>query len=175
MTKNIIALAGPPCSGKSTVGRILSVSLQADFIDIDRRIEAETGHTIEWIFSNKGEQAFRDVEKRILLQSVTGSGSRTVIALGGGALLDPDSCTVIERETILFTLSALPETLVDRNSGQRPLAANDEGLRTLLKNREGHYLSLGNQVSTEKRTPQQVSEVIRKAALPLLSPPDRPF
>ncbi|MCK5842383.1 MAG: shikimate kinase [Candidatus Sabulitectum sp.] len=175
MTKNIIALAGPPCSGKSTVGRILSVSLQADFIDIDCRIEAETEHTIEWIFNNQGEQAFRAVEREILRRAMVCNGRRTVIALGGGALLDPDSRTRIERETILFTLSASPETLVDRNSGQRPLAVDPQGLRALLNNREAHYLSLGNQVSTEKRTPQQVSEIIRKAALPLLSPPGGPF
>ena len=157
------------------MGRILSVSLQADFIDIDCLIEAETGHTIVWIFSHQGEQAFREVEKEMLQRVITDNAGRTVIALGGGALLDNDSRKLVEKKTALFTLSASPETLAERNRGQRPLAPDPDRLRTLLKNREGHYLSLDNQVSTEKRTPQQVSEIIRKAALPLLSPLDRPF
>ena len=175
MRKNIITLAGPPCSGKSTAGKILSVSLQANFIDIDCLIEAETKCTIEWIFSHQGEHAFRKVEKRILHGVITGNTHRTVIALGGGALLDSDSRKMVEKETVLFTLSALPETLAKRNSGHRPLAPDPARLRTLLKNREHHYLSLGNPVSTENRTAQQVSEIIRKEVLPLLSHEDRPL
>jgi len=175
MSKNIIALAGPPCSGKSTVGQILSLSLQADFMDIDHLIQHERGHTIEWMFSHEGEKAFRAMEKKILTETVLNAAGRTVIALGGGALLDTDSLKLIERKTILFTLSALPETLAGRNNGYRPLAPDSAILRNLLRQREEHYLSLGIQITTENRTPEDVAEAVRREALPLLSPQDQPF
>lgn len=175
MRKNIVTLAGPPCSGKSTAGRILSASLQADFIDIDCLIETEAERTIEWIFSHQGEQAFRNFEKRILRQVIRGNTCRTVIALGGGALLDRDSRELVERKTILFTLFASAETLWTRNSGVRPLAADQTMLEDLLKERKEHYLSLGNPVDTENRTPDQLAEFIRREALPLLSQGDQLF
>ncbi len=174
MRKNIITLAGPPCSGKSTAGKILSVSLQAEFIDIDCLIETETERTIEWIFSHRGEQAFRVIEKRILHRVIRGNTCRTVIALGGGTLLDRDSRQLVESKTILFTLFASVETLWTRNNAVRPLAQDPVMLKNLMKERKAHYLSLGNPVNTENKTPDQLAELIRREALPLLSPEDLP-
>lgn len=173
MSKNIIALAGPPCSGKSAVGKILSLSLQADFIDIDCIIQRESGQTIEWIFNHRGEDAFRAMEKKILAEIISGITGKTVIALGGGALLDPDSRTLVDEKTILFTLFASTETLTLRNRGNRPLAEDPAMLTKLIGQREEHYLSLGNPVNTENRTPDQVALAVRRAALPLLSPQDQ--
>ncbi|MCD4709039.1 MAG: hypothetical protein K8S62_15020 [Candidatus Sabulitectum sp.] len=174
MSKNIITLAGPPCSGKTTAGKILSVSLRADFIDIDQLIQHDSGHTIEWMFSHEGEKTFRAAEKRILAEVIFQTAGRTVIALGGGALLDTNTRKLIERETILFTLFALPETLAERNNGNRPLAGNSAMLKNLIRQREKHYLSLGRRINTENRTPEDVAEAIRQEVLPLLSPQDRP-
>lgn len=174
MSNNIIALAGPPGSGKSTVGEILSCSLQADFVDIDCLIQEESKHTIEWIFSHNGEKAFRAIEKRILAEVILSNSARTVIALGGGALLNTESRALVENKTILFTLFASTETLISRNNGNRPLASDADMLKNLLCLREEHYSSLGNPVSTENKSPREVAEVVMKAALPLLSPLVRP-
>lgn len=174
MSKNIIALAGPPCSGKSTVGKILSLSLHADFIDIDCVVQHESGHTIEWIFNHRGEDVFRAIEKKILTEALSGTTGIKVIALGGGALLNPDSRTLVDEKTILFTLLASTEILATRNRGNRPLADDPVMLKKLVTQREAHYLSLGNPINTENKTPRQVAEFIRKAALPLLSPQVRP-
>ncbi|MCK5787057.1 MAG: shikimate kinase [Candidatus Sabulitectum sp.] len=175
MRKNIIALAGPPCSGKSTVGKILAVSLQADLIDLDDLVQCESGHTIEWIFSHDGEGTFRAMEKRILEEVLAGAVKRTVVALGGGALLDLESRKLIEEKTVLITLYASPETLSGRNSRHtgRPLAGDPEMLMNLIRLREKHYSSLGNTVNTEKDTAEDVAETIRIKVLPLLSPEDR--
>lgn len=175
MSKNIIALAGPPCSGKSTVGKILSLSLQADFMDTDDLIQHERGHTIEWIFSHEGEKAFRALEKKILTEVIFHATGRTVIALGGGTLLDPDSRKLIESKTILFTLFTSPDTLAERNNGHRPLAGDPAMLKKLIRQREKHYSSLGIQITTENRTPKNVAEAVRREALPLLSPQDQPY
>ena len=169
MSNNIIALAGPPCSGKSIVGEILAGSLEADFIDIDGRIEYETGHSIEWIFYNSGEKSFRVAEKRILEKVISSSLCLTVVALGGGTLLDPDCRKLVEENTLLFTLSASVDILIERNNGSRPLAADSRMMKKLINGREEHYSSLSNPVDTDDRSPEQVAEIIRKAVLPRLS------
>jgi shikimate kinase len=80
---NSIYLVGFMGSGKSTVGRRLAEALGWTFVDLDDDIEAATGRTIADIFSNDGEQAFRDAEHAALQARV--SGSNAVVALGGGA------------------------------------------------------------------------------------------
>ncbi len=169
MRNNIIALAGPPCSGKSIVGEILASSLEADFIDLDSRIEHETGHSIEWIFSQCGEESFRAAEKRILEKVISSALCLTVVALGGGALLSSDCRKLAEENTFLFTLSASSDTLIERNNGNRPLAANSDMMRKLITRREEHYSSLSNPVCTEDLSPEQVAEIIRRAVLLQLS------
>ncbi len=169
MKKNIIALAGPPCSGKSIVGKILAGSLESDFIDIDSKIEHEIGHSIAWIFRHNGEESFRATENRILTEVIANATAHTVIALGGGALLDSDSRKLAEEKTIIFTLSASTDTLIERNNGNRPLASDNYMMRKLITGRELHYASLGNPIETEDKTPEQVAEIIRKEVLLLLS------
>lgn len=174
MGKNIIALAGPPCSGKSTAGKILSVSLGSDFIDIDHLIKQKTGHSITWIFEHEGEDFFRILEKKTLASILLNTEGRAVVSLGGGALLDADSRRLTREKTILFTLTASAEVLAARNSGNRPLATSQEMMIRLLSQREEHYSSLGLQVNTENRTPREIAEIIRKEVLPLWFPQDLP-
>jgi shikimate kinase len=177
MEKNIIALAGPPCSGKTTAGKILSKSLCADFLDIDHLIQRERGHTIEWIFRIEGEAAFRVLEKRSIAAAVSAISRRTVISLGGGALLDNDTRESIQGKTILFTLWASPESLALRSSRQRPLASSPEQMLFLVKQREAHYLSLERIINTENKSPAEVAgeitQKLREEGNLLWFPPDR--
>lgn len=175
MVKNIVALAGPPCSGKTIVGEILSLLLNANFIDIDRMIERQSEHSISWIFLNQGEKAFRELEKRVIADVVSKSRERTVMALGGGALLNPQSRELVEQKTILFTLMASVATLTSRNNESRPLAGNPRVLKELLERREQHYKSLCGHTSTENKTPTEIAEIIRKEVLPLWFPQDPLF
>jgi shikimate kinase len=169
MKKNIIALAGAPCSGKTSVGRILSDLLYAVFIDTDTLIENKRRQTVQWIFKNEGEDAFRKLEKDILIEVIENADGLTVVALGGGTLLNPGSLSLVNRKAIVFTLFATANTLVARNNGNRPLAEDPDVFKQLIHRREDHYLSLDNRIDTESRNPEQVAAVIRRAALPLLS------
>ena len=66
MIKNIVTIAGAPSVGKSTVGKVLSLALNAEFIDLDEEIEQATGCSISTIFKDKGEEYFRNIEKNII-------------------------------------------------------------------------------------------------------------
>ena len=83
-----IVLIGPPGAGKSTVAKYLSKELNKSWIDTDQVIEKQTGRQISEIFLTDGEEYFRRLEKEVVLKTLDEEDS--VIALGGGSVLDPD-------------------------------------------------------------------------------------
>ncbi len=90
-----IFLYGPPGAGKSSVGRRLAKVLEVPFCDLDGEIELFSRMSIEEIFSRDGEGVFRRLEKAALERIVeSGDG---VVALGGGALLDESSRSLVEK------------------------------------------------------------------------------
>jgi len=158
MKSQLTALAGPPCSGKSTAGTILAELLSVRFCETDRMVESSLGKPISWIFHNLGEKAFRTAEKQAVEKAL--AHEPCVIALGGGTLLNTCTRKLVESRCRLFTLWASPETLARRNTGERPLAASNCMFQALLLERRKHYESLPGRVSTEGRTPRMVAELI---------------
>ncbi len=141
---------GPPGSGKSTLGQALAQSLGLGFVDLDARIEADAGRCIREIFATEGEASFRGRETRAL-KAVLLEPTPTVIALGGGALLDAANRALVETHGPVLCLEAPLETILARTSrqpGLRPLLAAESGipdpgprqrLMELLSRRAGHY------------------------------------
>ena len=144
-----IFLYGPPGSGKSSVAKILAKRLGLPLADLDRIIEQREGRTISDIFAAEGEPAFRAKEKNVLQE--VAAGSESVVALGGGALLDPENRHVAERSGEVVFLEVDRDVLAERMShspGSRPLV-NDERPQTvfaLLDKRAGHYASFANRI-----------------------------
>lgn len=165
MNNRLIVLAGPPCSGKSSAGAILSELLGADFIEIDREIEMFTGMSIPAFFQTAGEPAFRSIEKQVIMKVIK-AGGFAVVALGGGSLMDGETRTMVEKMTRMFTLTAPAAALAARNTGGRPLSADPEAMTALLESRADHYSSLGNTIDTQGKTPievaRHIAEVLRK-------------
>ena len=112
-----IYLYGPPGSGKTLIGEILAENLALPFVDLDQRIESQTGISIPQIFDQQGESGFRQIEKQAL-QEVS-KMYWGVIALGGGALLDLESRILAEKSGSLICLSASKEILYGRLSSTR--------------------------------------------------------
>ena len=69
LNKNIVLL-GMMGSGKSTIGYLLSKSINLKFLDVDRIIEKKTGLKISSIFETKGEKFFRELEEEIALKTL---------------------------------------------------------------------------------------------------------
>ncbi len=143
-----IFLYGPPGSGKTTLGSDLAAALDLPFHDLDSNIEAQARCGIPQIFTEEGEQGFRRRELDALnaLINEETAGER-VIALGGGALLNPAAREAAEASGVVLCLSASLNTLAARlASGEadgRPLLTGDpvERLRGLLALRSAHYAS----------------------------------
>ncbi|MGW8250794.1 MAG: shikimate kinase, partial [Anaerolineales bacterium] len=123
-TGSIFFIYGPPGSGKSSAGRLLAQSLDAPFWDVDAEIEARCRAPISQIFAKYGEIGFRKRERKVLEALL--SQSRAVIALGGGALLNPTSRARVEALGPVLCLEASMPALLDRlgiDDEQRPLLA----------------------------------------------------
>jgi shikimate kinase len=116
-----LALVGMPGSGKSTAGKLLGRRLGAVFVDADVRIEAHIGDRIRTFFEREGEEAFRDIEAKVIAELVTRPGC--VLATGGGAVLRESNREALRRHCDVVYLRCTPEELYRRlrNDTQRPL------------------------------------------------------
>jgi shikimate kinase len=79
---HIIYIIGFMGSGKTTIGRELAFRLNWSFVDLDNKIEEFAGKTIPEIFSQNGEEYFREIESNILKSQ--SSANKTIISTGGG-------------------------------------------------------------------------------------------
>lgn len=136
-----IYLYGPPGSGKSTLGRAAAMALGGRFVDLDAEIERTAGKTIPEIFQS-GEAAFRALEKSVLSRVASEPPEGLAfVALGGGALLDPENAALARRTGRIVLLEGTFETLWARvrQNTDRPLALEAEKFRKLLEARKDHY------------------------------------
>ena len=159
----LITLTGFMGSGKTTVGRILADALGCPFLDLDEIVVKKAGKSIADIFAQDGEPAFRQVEARLLRQTVEKYGESTaVLSLGGGAILAPASATLVHEKTVCIYLRAMLDTLLSRLAGEtagRPLA--DASLAERLAAREPLYEKTAHVViDTDGLTPEEVSDEI---------------
>lgn len=159
----LITLTGFMGSGKTTVGRILADALGCPFLDLDDLIVKKAGKSIPDIFAQDGEPAFRQLEARLLRQTVEKYGESTaVLSLGGGAILAPASATLVHEKTVCIYLRATLDTLLSRLEGEsagRPLA--DASLAERLAAREPLYEKTAHVViDTDGLTPEEVSDEI---------------
>jgi shikimate kinase/3-dehydroquinate synthase len=149
-----IFLYGPSGSGKSALAQRLASQLGLKLQDLDVEIAAQAGMDIPTIFAQEGEGGFRLREKQ-RLQEVIAAGPG-VVALGGGALLDPDSRTRVSKAGVVLCLRASPETLLERlhHENDRPLLEGDrkERMQRLREERSRHYDSFPMQLDTESLT-----------------------
>lgn len=143
-----VFLYGPPGTGKSTVGRELAARLRLPFVDLDGEIAREAGRSIADLMA-EGETVFRDAETTALMRAV--SGPRSVIALGGGALLRPMNRRCAEEHGRVVCLDADEATLLARieaDDRPRPLLQGDPAARLgdLLAHRSSHYRSFATRI-----------------------------
>jgi shikimate kinase len=104
-------------AGKSKIGRRVARQLGLPFTDTDRVVVSEHG-PIPAIFEREGEEIFREYERGAVARSV---GKRSVVSLGGGAVMHPATQTLLEDATVVY-LTVSVEAVRSRIAGSnRPL------------------------------------------------------
>jgi len=162
-TPGSLFLTGPMGAGKSTIGRQLSKQLDLPFHDSDHEIEARTGVDIPLIFELEGEAGFRKREC-VVIDELTQLPD-TVLATGGGAILDPQNREHLgSRGTVIYLHASvnqqLKRTRMDRN---RPLLQTDDPrarLEELMATRDPLYREIATIVIDTDG--MRVRDVVRK-------------
>lgn len=163
-SKPHIVLVGLPGSGKSTVGKLLGERLKRTYLDFDAEIERREGMPITQIFGERGEQGFRELEKKLTAELK--ELGNMVLAPGGGWIADAETLALIRPPALMIYLRVRPETALKRLStttGARPLLNRPDPLgelHKLLEARKAQYQSADLEISVEVVTPQQVAEQI---------------
>jgi shikimate dehydrogenase len=150
-----IVLTGFRGTGKTTAGHHLSEMLGLPFLDTDRIIEERAGKKIPAIFREKGEPAFRELERQAIASLPPGG---VVVGTGGGAVLDPANVEKLRRDSLVFLLQAGEETIARRIGGSdRPSLTGkppDVEVGVLLRERQPAYLRAADFcISTEGKSP----------------------
>jgi shikimate kinase len=170
--KQPVFLCGMMGSGKSTVGRILAKQLSLPFHDLDEIIERVAGISIPDIFKNRGEEGFRKLEKKCLLEVV--KEAEGVIALGGGALQNQMIVDHIKLYGWLVFIRTPIITIVERlhQKDGRPMVdsknrkALEDRISELLAERLPFYEQAPISIQTGDQTPEEAAkEIIKKLAV----------
>lgn len=159
-----VVLVGVPGAGKSTVGAILATQLGINFIDTDLVIEEEAGKSISDIFVQDGEPVFRSLEKVVIANAI--SGDRSVISLGGGALVDAQTRDLVKDQQCVWLQAGLAQAVdrVGMNRNRPLLLGNIRGqLADLMTAREPYYIECAKfAIDTNNLSAQEVADEISK-------------
>lgn len=155
-------LAGMMGTGKTTVGALVAERLQRPLLDTDAIVMEATGRTIPELFS-ESEWRFRSHERSAI--SVAAAHDASVIATGGGAVLDAPNLVVMRSTGTVVLLTADTSEILSRLRGdaaERPLATSPERIEMLQRERSDAYLTAADHVidTTGKGPDTVASEVL---------------
>lgn len=151
-----IALVGFMGAGKTTVGQALATKLGWCFEDLDDRIQARDGRTIEQIFQQSGEPTFRNLEHQMLQEAIhSWSAGAFVLSLGGGAFVDDKNLECLRESGIPAVFLDAPVEELFRRCEQpgviRPLLRDRKHFLDLYQRRRPAYLKAAICVETAGR------------------------
>ena len=161
-TRPVVVLVGPMGSGKTTVGRALAARLGAALRDTDADVEARAGKPVSDIFVDDGEPVFRELEREAVATALREHDG--VLALGGGAVMDPLTEDALRGHTVVFL--DVQVTDAARRIGlnrDRPLLLGNpraQWLRIMERRRPVYERVATAVVATDGRTPEEVADAV---------------
>jgi 3-dehydroquinate synthase len=168
-----LVITGFSGTGKSVVGRRVTEKLSWNFVDTDDEIVRRAGKPIAQIFDQEGEPRFRELERETIREACR--QRQTVIAIGGGAIVDPQNYELLARTGIIICLEAKPETIYERlfreaacspETEVRPLLTVSnplERIRELKASRQTHYAKADWTIHTDLLTTDEVADEVVRA------------
>ena len=168
MEKNII-LVGYMGSGKTSVSKALEKITGLMFLDTDEEIVKRASKSINAIFAEDGEEAFRGMETA-LLQELIETGWKGILSTGGGMPVRQENRSLLKKLGTVVYLKTSPEATCKRLEGDttRPLLAglaDHEAklakIRSMLELREPFYVEAADMtVQTDGLAPKEIADKI---------------
>ena len=160
-----IVLVGFMGTGKTSIGKRLAMQLRMNYVDTDDIIERDSGRRISDIFSEDGEETFRELESEAVRKA--SKLDNYVISTGGGVVLRESNMTELKRNGIIFCLTATPEEIYRRvrHQSHRPLLQTPDPLtkiKTMLEDRHPYYVKADYMVETTGRSFGEVMAYIKR-------------
>ena len=154
-------------TGKTTIGKRLSSKLNLPFFDSDREIELSLGSSINEYFKTYGESKFREIEEKIIIESIQNNQNNNfIMSLGGGAYLNHNIRKLINLVGISIWLNGNINLIYNRlkkSKNERPLMDTfntKEKLEKLLKERMLYYQIADIKVNIIKTSKDNMSDII---------------
>jgi shikimate kinase len=155
----VCVLIGPPGAGKSTVAARIAEALGVTLRDTDDDVQRMVGKSVTDIFVDEGEEAFRTVERQAVATALIEHDG--VLALGGGAVLDPGTQRALEsRPVVYLSVQAADAARRIGFNRDRPLLIGSPRARwlSLMSEREPIYTRLARvTVATDGRRPEEIA------------------
>ena len=149
-------------SGKTVVGALTAERSHARFFDLDLLVEDKVGMPIADIFAIHSEATFRAAEKEMLPEALQPD---TVVALGGGAVIDDDNWRMISERATTVYLEVPFATLWERvhHLPGRPLIANrtQAEVEELFERRRPRYEQAEHRVDATMPMGDVADEVLK--------------
>jgi len=168
-----LIITGFSGTGKSLVAKEVARRLNWDFLDTDDEIVKQTRKPIAEIFRRDGESRFRELERETIRKAC--QQRQTVIAIGGGAIVDPQNYELLAKDGLIVCLEAKPETIYGRlfqeavyspETEVRPLLATDnplERIGQLKASRQPYYAKADWAIHTDSLSVSEVAEEVIRA------------
>lgn len=172
MEKHIF-LIGFMGAGKSAVARRLASLLSLKSEDTDRMIEEKEGKKIPEIFSDKGEEYFRQCETNLLRNLK--DRSPMIISCGGGIAVRDENRKLMKEAGTVVLLEASPETILERvrHDNKRPLLKGHKNIKDISemmdKRRAAYEAAADIRICTDGLDIGQVSHELLTILIPEMS------
>ncbi len=162
--KRRLALIGLRGAGKSTLGKELAKHYDLPFIQLVSEIERLAGMNISEIFSLSGQEYYRRLEEKALMETLR-QYDNCIIETGGSIVTDLNLLNLLLKSCYVVWVSAQPEEHMQRVIDQgdlRPILNNDDAMsdmRQIIQQRETLYKQAHAHLNTSNRT---VDECMRE-------------
>jgi shikimate kinase len=159
-----VVLVGPMGAGKTTVGTVLARAWGVPLRDTDHDVEAVAGKSVQDVFVDEGEDAFRAMERVAVAAALAEHDG--VVSLGGGAVLDPETQAALAEHSVVFLRVGVGDAVkrVGLGAGRPLLLGNVRGrIKALLDERTPVYEAVATVVvDTDGRTPEDIATEIEE-------------
>ena len=151
-------------AGKTTVSRRLARLVRLSCVDLDAFLERREGKTCAQIFSESGEDGFRDIETDVL-RHFAYETDPMIVSCGGGIIKRPENRKILKESGFVVYLQVSADEAAVRigDASSRPMFQNLDVARRTNEERKPLYLEVADAwVPTSRKSVWQITNAVEE-------------